>query len=103
MAKTFTFLDKTIFPKLRRAEVKVSYETTGHSDETYLVIAKTNPEKLGVEELLYAASLQSNLAEKALIYTACEKLYPSDNRAFNNEGVLYFTQGKLAEAESKFE
>ncbi len=103
MAKTFTFLDKTIFPKLRRAEVKVTYETTGHSDETYLVIAKTNPEKLGVEELLYAASLQSNLAEKALIYTACEKLYPSDNRAFNNEGVLYFTQGKLAEAESKFE
>jgi len=103
MAKTFTYLDKTIFPKLRRAEIKVIYETTGHSDETYLVIAKTNPEKLGVEELLYAASLQSNLAEKALIYTACEKLYPSDNRAFNNEGVLYFTQGKLAEAESKFE
>ena len=103
MAKTFTYLDNTIFPKLRRAEIKVTYETTGHSDETYLVIAKTNPEKLGVEELLYAASLQTDLAEKALIYTACEKLYPTDYRAYNNEGVLLFTQGKLADAEAKFE
>jgi tetratricopeptide (TPR) repeat protein len=103
MAKSFTYLDNSIFPKLRRAEIKVTYETIGHSDETYLVIAKTNPEKLGVEELLYAGSLQTDLAEKALIYTACEKLYPGDNRAFNNEGVLLFTQGKLAEAEAKFQ
>ena len=103
MAKTFTYLDNTIFPKLRRAEIKVTYETTGHSDELYLIIAKTNPEKLGVEELLYAASLQKDLTEKALIYAACEKLYPTDYRAYNNEGVLLFTQGKLAEAEAKFE
>ena len=103
MAKTFTYLDNTIFPKLRRAEIKVTYETTGHSDELYLIIAKTNPEKLGVEELLYAASLQKDVTEKALIYAACEKLYPSDYRAFNNEGVLLFTQGKLVEAEAKFE
>jgi len=103
MAKTFTYLDKNIFTKLRRAEIKVTYETTGHSDETYLVIAKTNPEKLGVEELLYAASIQAVLAEKALIYTACEKLYPTDSRAFNNEGVLLFNQGKLVDAAAKFE
>ena len=103
MAKTFTYLEKSIFPKLRRAEIKVTYETTGHSDELYVIIAKTNPEKLGVEELLYAATLQKDLAEKALIYAACEKLYPSDYRAYNNEGVLLFTQGKVAEAETKFE
>lgn len=103
MAKTFTYLDNTIFPKLRRAEIKVTYETTGHSDELYMIIAKTNPEKLGVEELLYAASIQKDLGEKALIYAACEKLYPSDYRAYNNVGVLLFTQGKVSEAESKFE
>lgn len=103
MAKTFTYLDQHIFPKLRRAEIKVTYETTGHSDELYLIIAKTNPEKLSVEELLYAASLQKDLTEKALIYAACQKLYPTDYRAFNNEGVLLFTQGKIAEAEVKFE
>ncbi len=103
MAKTFTYLDHTIFPKLRRAEIKVTYETTGHSDELYVIIAKTNPEKLGVEELLYAASLQKDVNEKALIYAACEKLYPTDYRAYNNAGVLLFTQGKFAEAEAKFE
>ncbi len=103
MAKTFTYLDEFVFPKLRRAEIKVVYETTGHSDETYQTIAKTTPEKLNVEELLYAASLIKDANEKALIYAACENLYPVDQRASNNLGALLFSQGKIAEAEAKFE
>ena len=103
MAKTFTYLDEKIFPKLRRAEIKVTYETSGYSDEEYLSLAKTTPEKLGVEELLYAASLESDVANKFSIYAACEKLFPLDHRACNNAGVLLFTQGKLADASSKFE
>jgi tetratricopeptide (TPR) repeat protein len=103
MAKTFTYLDEFVFPKLRRAEIKVVYETTGHSDETYQTIAKTTPEKLNVEELLYAASLIKDANEKALIYAACENLYPADQRASNNLGALLFSQGKIAEAEAKFE
>ena len=103
MAKTFTYLDEYVFPKLRRAEIKVVYETTGHSDETYQSIAKTTPEKLNVEELLYAASLIKDANEKALVYAACEKLYPTDHRASNNLGALLFSQGKVAEAEAKFE
>jgi tetratricopeptide (TPR) repeat protein len=103
MAKTFTYLDEFVFPKLRRAEIKVVYETTGHSDETYQSIAKTTPEKLNVEELLYAASLIKDINEKSLVLAACEKLYPSDHRAYNNSGALLFSQGKLIEAEAKFE
>ncbi len=103
MAKTFTYLDQNVFPKLRRAEIKVTFETTGHTDELYLIIAKTNPEKLSVEELLYAASIQKDANEKALIYAATESLYPTDFRASNNLGVLLYSQGKLAEAEAKFE
>ena len=103
MAKTFTYLDEKVFPKLRRAEIKVSYETTGHSDDTYQMIAKTTPEKLNVEELLYAASLAKETSEKTLIYNACETLYPNDYRAFNNVGVLLYLQGKFSEAETKFE
>jgi len=103
MAKTFTYLDQNVFPKLRRAEIKVTFETTGHTDELYLIIAKTNPEKLSVEELLYAASIQKDANEKALIYAATESLYPTDFRASNNLGVLLYSQGKLTEAEAKFE
>ena len=103
MAKTFTYLDQNVFPKLRRAEIKVTFETTGHTDELYLIIAKTNPEKLSVEELLYAASIQKDANEKALIYAAAESLYPTDFRASNNLGVLLYSQGKLAEAEAKFD
>src|SRR3989338_2939150 len=32
MGKTFTYLDKTIFPKLRRTEIVVNYDKTGFSD-----------------------------------------------------------------------
>lgn len=103
MAKTFTYLDENIFPKLRRAEIKVTYETTGYTNEEYLSLAKTNPEKLGLEELLYAASLQNDLMEKSMIYAACQKLFPTDHRAFNNAGVLLFQQGKLVDATSNFE
>ena len=103
MAKTFTYLDENIFPKLRRAEIKVVYETIGHSDEVYQSIAKTTPEKLNVEELLYAASLTKDVNEKSLIYTTCEKLYPNDYRAYNNLGALLFSQGKLTDDEAKFE
>jgi len=103
MAKTFSYLDQNVFPKLRRAEIKVTYETTGHSDELYLIIAKTNPEKLSVEELLYAASIQKDLNEKVLIYGAAENLYPTDYRASNNLGVVLFNMGKFNEAEAKFE
>jgi tetratricopeptide (TPR) repeat protein len=103
MAKTFTYLDEFVFPKLRRAEIKVTYETTGHSDETYQSLAKTTPEKLNVEELLYSASLIKDINEKTLILATCEKLYPNDYRAYNNLGALLFTQGKLADAEAKFE
>lgn len=103
MAKTFTYLDENIFPKLRRAEIKVTYETTGYTNEEYLSLAKSNPEKLGLEELLFAASLQNDLMEKSLIYAACQKLFPTDHRAFNNAGVLFFQQGKLVDATSNFE
>jgi tetratricopeptide (TPR) repeat protein len=103
MAKTFTYLDEFVFPKLRRSEIKVTYETTGHSDETYLAMAKSTPEKLNVEELLYAASLIKDVNEKILILATCEKLYPNDYRSFNNSGALLFSQGKLADAEAKFE
>ena len=103
MAKTFTYLDESVFPKLRRAEIKVVYETTGHTDEAYQTIAKSTPEKLNVEELLYAASLAKDNNEKALIYGSCEKLFSNDFRASNNLGVLLFSQGKINEAEAKFE
>ncbi len=103
MAKTFTYLDEYVFPKLRRAEIKISYETTGYTDEEYKSISKSNPEKLNVDELIYTASLLKDVNDKINVYNACQKLFPNDFRAFNNEGVLLFAQGKLIEAEAKFE
>jgi Flp pilus assembly protein TadD/outer membrane protein OmpA-like peptidoglycan-associated protein len=103
MGKTFTYLDKNIFPKLRRSEIKVVYDKTGFTDEELKTIATTKPDSLNLEEMLFAATLIENLDSKLAIYKAAERKYPTDHRAFNNAGGVLYMQGKMAEAKTEFE
>src|SRR5690606_8641784 len=43
MGKTFTYLDKNIFPALRRAELVIVYDKTGYSDEELTALSVSNP------------------------------------------------------------
>lgn len=103
LGKSFTELDKTIFPLLRRAEVNVVYDLTGYSDEELKAISTSDPQKLTLEELLFTATLTEDLNEKGRLYREAEKKDPSDYRAANNVGVVLYNQGKVAEAKSQFE
>jgi Tetratricopeptide repeat len=103
MAKTFTYLDDNVFPKLRRAEIRVKYETIGLSDDEYKTVAVTTPEVLDAEQLMYSASLLTDPAQIDKIYSFVQSKYPDDYRAYNNEGVLFFNQGKYSEAKAKFD
>jgi outer membrane protein OmpA-like peptidoglycan-associated protein len=103
MGKTFTELDKDIFPKLRRAEFSTVYDLTGYSDEELKAVSVSNPDTLTVEELLFTATLTTDLNEKARLYTIATKNYNTDYRAFNNLGVVNFYQNKVADALSNFE
>jgi tetratricopeptide (TPR) repeat protein/outer membrane protein OmpA-like peptidoglycan-associated protein len=103
MGKTFTELDKDIFPKLRRSEISTVYDLTGYSDEELKAVSISNPETLTIEELLFAATLTNDLNEKARLYTIATKNYANDHRGFNNLGVVNFYQNKVADALANFE
>ena len=103
MGKTFTYLDKNIFPKLRRAEINVSYDRTGFSDEELKANSVSNPDTLNLEELLFTATLYDDLNEKLRIYKIAEGRYADDYRAANNIGAVLYMQNKVSEAKSQFE
>lgn len=103
LGKTFTFLDKNIFPMLRRAEINVVYDLTGYSDEELVAISKTTPEKLTAEELMFTATLVEDPAEKLRLYEAGCLTYPLDIRFHNNAGAMLFMDSKWEDAGFKFE
>jgi outer membrane protein OmpA-like peptidoglycan-associated protein/tetratricopeptide (TPR) repeat protein len=103
MGKTFTYLDKNIFPLLRRSEMIVTYDLTGYSDEELKAIAASTPDSLNLEELLFTATLIDDLNEKLRIYQVAAKNFPNDHRTHNNVGAVLYQQNKMNEAKSALE
>ena len=91
------------FPKLRRAEINLSAKLKVRTDEQIKALAISSPDSLGMEELLYGASLQSETNDKFKVFEAFARRYPEDFRGFNNMGAIYFEQGKYSEAQAEFE
>jgi tetratricopeptide (TPR) repeat protein len=103
MGKTFTYLDKNIFPALRRVEMTAVYDKTGYSDEELVALSVSNPDTLNLEELLFTAALSSDLNEQLRIYKIAETRFPEDYRTSNNVGAVLYMQNKVAEAKAQFE
>ncbi|MBR5854768.1 MAG: tetratricopeptide repeat protein [Paludibacteraceae bacterium] len=91
-----------ILPALRRSRLILTTDLIGKSDEEIAALAKNDPRALNVDELLYAATLTQDATEKMTIYTQVSELFPTDYRSFNNIGMLYFTQGDVANARRSF-
>ena len=83
-----------ILPQLRRSVMTINVDVIGKSDSEILALARTDPDSLNVEEILYAATLTNSLDEKASIYLAATKSFPGCFRAQNNLGVIYLQQGQ---------
>jgi len=103
LGKTFTYLDKNIFPALRRAEMIAVYDQTGFSDEELIALSASNPDTLNLEELLFTAALSTDLNEQLRVYKIAEGRYTDDYRAINNVGAVLYMQNKVSEAKSQFE
>ena len=103
MRATFTYLDKNIFPLLRRSELVTSYDLTGFSDEELKAYSVSKPDTLNLEELLFCATLYTDLNEKLRVYKIAEARYGSDFRPANNVGAVLYMQNKVSEAKAKFE
>ena len=86
-----------ILPALRRSRMILTTDLIGKSDEEISALAKNDPAQLNVEELLYAATLTNDKAEKLAIYKKAAELY-NDYRAWNGMGQVYFEEGNYAEA-----
>ena len=103
MAATYTEIRETILPKLRRSEVKLNYERVGKTDEQLTAMSRTMPDSLTIEELLFAATLTTDMNEQLRIYKEAERIFPTDYRGANNVGYIHFQQNRLAEAEAQFQ
>ena len=86
-----------ILPALRRSRIILTTDLIGKTDEEIMELAKNDPAQLSVEELLYAATLTENKAEKMELYAKAADLF-NDYRAWNSMGQLYFEEGNIAEA-----
>ena len=103
MGKTFSYLDKKVFPQLRRAEITANYDQTGFSDEELMALSNSNPDTLNLEELLFTANLYTDLNEQLRVYKIAESRFSNDYRPSNNVGALLYMQNKLSEAKNQFE
>lgn len=83
-------LANEILPQLRRARLTLNYQLIGRSDDEILAAVKEDASVLSVEELLYAATLVENVAEKTVIYKKTTELFANDYRAYNNLAELAF-------------
>lgn len=102
LSAVYKDLAADILPQLRRARLTMNYQIIGRSDEEIMEAFKSDASVLSVEELLYAATLTEDKAEKKAIYTTASKNFANDYRAFNNLGELAFKDGDFATAEANF-
>ncbi|MFM1931268.1 MAG: hypothetical protein RL226_571 [Bacteroidota bacterium] len=102
MAKTYQEVEKQILPALRRSQIAVNYNVEGYTDEELRQLAKSNPDILTIEELLYAATLFDGLNDKLEIYRSAERVHANDYRGANNVGYCLMMQNKMGEAKQAF-
>ncbi len=103
LGKSYTELEKDVFPKIRRAVITVKYKEMGLTDEEIIAAAKSNPSSLGLEELLFAGEKLTDLNERAAVYRAATEKFPSDFRAHNNLGAVLYQMNKMADAKKSLE
>jgi outer membrane protein OmpA-like peptidoglycan-associated protein len=104
LGKSYSELEKDVFPKIRRAMVVVKYTEFGLTDDELKAAASNNPNSLSVEELLFTANkLTTDLNDKARIYGVAATNFANDYRTHTNLGSAKFQLNKTAEAKSSFE
>ena len=102
ISTVYSTLADEILPQLRRSRLTLNYEIIGKSDEEISNLAQNDPTQLNLEELLYAATLTDDPAQKEAIYQKAVAQYPNDYRAYNNIGKLAYQAGNLDKAESYY-
>ena len=99
IAVVYKELADAVLPELRRARMTINYEVIGRSDEEIMSTFASAPEKLSVEEMVYAANILAETeAQKETIMKQTVKSYPNDYRAYNNLAELAMRKGDYTTA-----
>ena len=101
LSAVFKTIAEEVLPALRRSRLILTTDLIGKSDEEIAALAANDAAALNVEELLYAATLTNDAAEKLALYKKATELFANDYRGYNNMGMVYFGQGNIAEAPAK--
>jgi outer membrane protein OmpA-like peptidoglycan-associated protein len=103
LGKSYTQLEKDVFPNIRRAVITVNYKESGLTDEEMIAFSVNKIDTLTVEEVLFTGeTLLKDLNSKITLYAAVsEKM--NDSRIFNNLGSLYYLQNDMPNAKSNME
>ncbi len=98
MTIVYKEVEENILPPLRRVVIAANAFEPKKTDNEISLLAISSPEKLTVQELLYAASLTDDVNAKLRIYESAMKLYPGSYAAFNNAAALEIQKGNLTKA-----
>ena len=101
LSSVYGTIKDEILPALRRSRLILTTDLIGKSDDEIRELAKNDPAQLSVEELLYAATLTNDKAEKLAIYQEAANRF-NDYRAWNGQGQVYFNDDQVAEARRCF-
>ena len=101
LSNVYKNIANDVLPALRRSRLILTTDLIGKSDEEIQQLFKEDPSQLNVEEMLYAATLTEDKAEKKAIYQKAAEQF-NDYRAYNNLGMLFFDEGNIAEARRQY-
>lgn len=102
LSVAFKTLANDILPQLRRSKLELTVNVIGKSDEEIAQLAQENDTVLNVEELLYAATLTEESAEKIAIYKKVIANFPNEFRGYNNLGMMLYNAGEMDAAAANF-
>lgn len=91
-------IEKNLLPSLRRSEITANLYEPRFTDAELLQFGASNPEKLKVEELLYAATITSDNNAKVVILENAAKQFPGNWKVLNNAAVAQIAKGNLGRA-----
>lgn len=98
MSTAYESLAEEILPQLRRSKFIVDVNLVGLSDEEILAAMRGDASALSLEQMLYSASLTTDINEQLKFYQMATVKEPKCYRAWNNVGWAYLNMGKADDA-----
>ena len=102
LSNVFEQLADQILPQLRYSRITASINVIGKSDAEIKALLASDPSKLNVEEVLYAATLVEDNDAKIRAYDIAARLFPNDYRTWNDLGMTQYIAGDFDAAKANF-